>query len=156
MDDGPDTALDTAAVERACERLVLDSAAHNDSKDWAALAALYTPDARLERPSGQVVEGREAIEAAYRAGPADRQARHVCTNITITVGGPAEATGTTTVVLYAWTAPPPGETGDGELPTFPPPALGEFVDSFALTEQGWRISARQARLIARPDIGQSA
>jgi 5-methyltetrahydropteroyltriglutamate--homocysteine methyltransferase len=138
-------------VERACERLVIDSAAHNDAKDWAALAALYTPDARLERPSGQVVEGREAIEAAYRAGPADRRSRHVCTNIRVVIDGPRAASATTTVLLYAWTAPAGGEPGGGELPVAAPPTLGEFADSFALTGGGWRISSRRARLLARPD-----
>ena len=148
-----------AAIEQACHRLVLDSAAYNDNKDWTALASLYTTDARLERPSGQVIEGRAAIEDSYRAGPADRRARHVCTNIQVVVDDDISASATTTVQLYTWTTPQaedvdagPNQTGtggDGQLPVVDPPALGEFVDTFVRTGQGWRISSRQASLIAK-------
>lgn len=38
---------DRAGIERACERLVVDSAAYNDARDWEALARLYAIDAMI-------------------------------------------------------------------------------------------------------------
>jgi ketosteroid isomerase-like protein len=142
---------DLAALlaEQACERLVLESAAHNDGRDWAALAELYTPDARLVRPSGHAVDGRDAIQANYQQGPADRRTRHVCTNIRVVIDGEDAASATTLVLIYSWTAPGAGE--GNELPIVGSPTLGEFVDTFERGEDGWRISTRTARLLAKPD-----
>lgn len=136
-------------IERACERLILDSATHNDHRDWSALSALYAPDAHLVRPSGQVIEGREAIDASYRNGPADRRTRHVCTNIKVTIDSETTATATTIVLLYSWTEPTTAQPG--ELPVVGAPALGEFIDTFALSDEGWRIAGRTAVLLAKPD-----
>ena len=141
---------DLAAMlaERACECLVLDSAAHNDRRDWAELAELYTPDARLVRPSGHAVDGRDAIRVNYQQGPADRRTRHVCTNIRVVIDGEHTASATTLVLIFSWTTPGLGE--GNELPIVGPPTLGEFVDTFERGEDGWRIAARTARLLAKP------
>lgn len=135
-------------AERACERLVLDSAAHNDSAAWAELAGLYTPDAQLVRPSGEIVHGRTAIEASYRQGPAERRTRHVCTNIRVEVTDEHRASATTVVLLYSWTASTVG-VSDG-LPFYRPPVVGEFLDTFVHEADGWHISSRTARLLAVP------
>ena len=141
---------ETAALiaERACERLVLDSAAHNDDRDWEALSALYTPDARLVRPSGQMVNGNEAIEASYRAGPVERRTRHVCTNIRVTLDNPDAASATTLVLIYSWTEPT--IESSNEPAVIGSPALGEFADTFVRGSDGWRISARTARILGKP------
>jgi len=147
------TDLVTLLAERACERLVIDSARHNDVRDWTALARLYTPDARLVRPSGQVVDGRAAIEESYRLSPPDRRTRHVCTNIRVSVDGADTASADTVVLLYAWTET--SETSEsagptsGELPTAAP-VLGEFTDTFVCVDDEWMIASRHASLLAGP------
>lgn len=135
-----------SAVEAACRRLVLDSAHHNDRAEWAALAALYAQDAVLTRPSGQVVEGRDAIETGYASGAADRRTLHICSNIRVTVTGPATASASTIVQLYAWTD---SVEPTDELPAIGDPMLGEFDDTFVETADGWRIASRTARLFGR-------
>ena len=148
--------LVTLLAERSCERLVIASARHNGVRDWTALARLYEPDARLVRPSGQVVDGRAAIEESYRGSPPDRRTRHVCTNIRVSVDGAATASADTVVLLYAWTET--AETSEsagptsGELPTAAAPVLGEFFDTFVCVDDEWMIASRHATLLAAPRI----
>ncbi|MBX3443065.1 MAG: SgcJ/EcaC family oxidoreductase [Planctomyces sp.] len=54
---------DEAAIHEAAVKFV---DAYN-AKDAAAIAALFTPGARFEEADGTVVEGREAIQAAFEA-----------------------------------------------------------------------------------------
>ena len=124
-------------IERACERVVIDSARLNDERQWAALADLYTPTGVVVRPNGQRLEGREAIEAAYAAGSPDRVTRHLCTNMRVDVDGPDDAHGTTTVLIAAAT-----RSGDSDV-TY---RVGEFADRFERTADGWKIAERQASM----------
>lgn len=137
---------DIAAIEGACARLVLDSATHNDHADWRALAAVYAIDAVLTRPSGQVVEGRNAIEASYSSGAPDRRTQHICSNIRVTVASSTSASASTVVQLYVWAAS--AEPTDA-LAEIGPMMLGEFADTFVLTDDGWRIGSRTATLRGR-------
>ncbi len=139
---------DDDAARRACERLVIDSAAHNDAGDWQALGLVYADDGELVRPSGQTVSGRSAIIEAYQAGPADRLTRHACTNIAIDITGPDTATGRTVVLLFVADPQPDGEAGRSR--TTVGPAVGEFADDFRLTDDGWRIARRVATIVMRP------
>jgi hypothetical protein len=123
-------AIEALLIERACERLIVDSARCNDERQWAALAGLYTSAGVVVRPSGQRLEGREAIEAAYAAGPPDRVTRHLCTNLRVDVDGPDDAHGTTAVLIVA----------DGSY------RVGEFADRFERTQEGWKIAERRASL----------
>ena len=128
---------DVTHVERLCERLIVDSARYNDLREWAALAALYTPTGVVVRPNGQRLEGRKAIEAAYAAGSPDRATRHLCTNVRVDVDGPDAAHATTTVLIVA------GTRSDDPDVTF---RVGEFADRFERTDEGWRIAERRATL----------
>ena len=69
------TEIEQLLIERACERLIVDSATHNDQRDWPALAALYAEDGVVVRPNGQRLEGTAVIEAAYGAGPRGNDSR---------------------------------------------------------------------------------
>lgn len=148
MNDAMNDTTD-AAAESACIRIVHASAAANDRRDWAALAALYTVDGELVRPSGQVVTGRDAIEAAYRSGPADRRTRHVCTNTLVAMTSATTASATTSVLLFTWTEPEAGSDDAADLPAAKGPAIGEFADELVLTDDGWRLASRRASLSAR-------
>ncbi len=144
---------DDAAV-RACERVVLESAACNDRRDWDALAALYADDGRLVRPSGQTAVGRDEIRAAYAGGPAGRRTRHLCTNLQVDIDADGTAaTAHTVVMLVSWDhddhhADHRDDEHDG-LPVATGTSLGEFADRLMLTDRGWRIAERVARLDVR-------
>ena len=129
---------DALLIERACERLIVDSALFNDQRAWTALAGLYTPDGVVVRPNGQRLEGRDAIEAAYAAGSSDRVTRHLCTNLRVDVDDADSAHATTTVLIAS------GTRGDDPNVTF---RVGEFADRFVRTDKGWRIAERRASLM---------
>jgi len=119
-------------IERACERLVLDFAYFSDHRDYESLGSLFTESGVMIRPSGARLEGRNAIMAAYKATPADRITRHICTNIRITVDSADQARGTTYATVYSNSATP---------------KVGEFEDKFERTSEGWRIAIRSARFV---------
>jgi uncharacterized protein (TIGR02246 family) len=131
-------AFDELLIGRACERLIADSAVFNDQREWAALAALYTPDGVVVRPNGQRLDGRAAIEAAYAGGAADRVTRHLCANVRVDVDDADSAHATTTVLIVSATR------GDDHSVTF---RAGEFADRFVRTAEGWRIAERRASLM---------
>ena len=138
-------ASDVVLIERACERLVIDSARFNDERQWAALAGLYTSDGVVVRPNGQRLEGREAIEAAYAAGSPERVTRHLCTNLRVDVDDADSAHATTTVLIVAGTRSDDSDVTFGIVPN-EHHAVGEFADRFERTEEGWRIAERRASL----------
>ena len=119
-------------IERACERLVLDFAYFSDHREYESLGALFTEEGIMVRPSGTRLEGRNAIVTAYRATPADRITRHICTNIRITVESSDRARGTTYATVYSNSSTP---------------KIGEFEDEFLRTPEGWRIAERTARFV---------
>jgi hypothetical protein len=140
------TEIETLLIERACERLIVDSATHNDRHDWSALAALYTGEGVVIRPSGQRLEGRAAIEAAYAAGPTERITRHLCANLRVYADGPASAHATTAVMIVSGVLSDDSDVAFGVVPS-EHHLLGEFSDRFVLTDDGWRIAERRASMV---------
>lgn len=140
---GPPKDVDELLIERACARLVVESAASNDRRDWPALARLYTADGVVVRPNGQRLEGRAEIEAAYAAGPVQRVTRHLCTNILVDVDGPDDAHATTAVLIISGTRTDDPDVASGIVPS-ERHVVGEFADRFRRTEEGWRIAERHA------------
>lgn len=126
------TGLDQLLAERAIERLLLDYAALNDAGGWDALAALFLPDGRMNRPTvpDVFIVGREAILDAFHARPA-RVSRHIIANIRVTVSSD-EATATSQILLF---------TGAGT-----PPLVGSYRDRLRKTAQGWRFAERRGSL----------
>jgi ketosteroid isomerase-like protein len=120
-------------AERACERLIITYAALNDAGDWDGVAALYTDDGRMSRPTApdDFIGGRDAILAAFKARPA-RTTRHICANIRVTIQSETEATATSQILLF---------TGAGQVPL-----VGTYADAFALTDTGWRFAERRGSL----------
>jgi hypothetical protein len=137
---------DRLVAERACERVVIATAVRNDARDWAGLAALYTPDGVVVRPNGQRVEGRVAIEAAYSGGPPDRVTRHLCTNLRVELDGADSARVDTVVFIVSGTRSDDPDVTFGVLPSARH-SVGEFADHLVRTDEGWRIAERQARIV---------
>lgn len=124
------------AIEWECAHLVARYANLNDSGQWDAVAALFARDGRMARPTApdDVIEGRAAILAAFRARP-PRVVRHVCANVTIDVESPTSARGESAMVHWASAAGPP--------------LVGSFHDRFVLTDEGWRFAERRGSLTFR-------
>ena len=135
------------AIEWDVTRLIHHYVNRNDAQDWEAVAALYTEDGVLRRPSGgQPVAGREAILAAFKARP-PRAQRHVIANTVVDVVSAAEARAFSVIVLYMGDA-----AADGGLPVQAPksPLVGTFTDRAVLTDAGWRFAERLGGLDFRP------
>jgi len=142
------TSDERRAIEADVERLIKLYVNLNDARDWAAVAGLYTEDARFARPSrpGEFVDGRAAILAGFRARP-PRAQRHVIANVVVDVESPTSARAFSVIVLYQ------GEPAQGgELPAMSAksPLVGTFTDRLVLTEDGWRFAERVGGLDFRP------
>jgi len=137
----------TSEARRACERIIVDSAAHNDERNWSAFASLFADDAVVRRPNGQECRGRDEIEKSYSALPPDRRTRHICANIRFDLTGPDHARANTTVLIFSWQA---GDEADGSVPTLGLPALGTFEDEMIRRDGRWSIERRVATLLAVP------
>lgn len=138
---------DEPAIERECARLVIRSLRVFDERDWEAYARCFTADGvfiRANAPAEPLV-GREAIRAALAARPAARLTRHLCSNIEIDVLDAEHARGLCYLLLYAGDASEP-ESAAGR-PADRVQRIGEYRDAFARTEEGWRISRREGRLV---------
>lgn len=120
------------AIEADCARLIALYANLNDEARWEDVAALYTDDGLMTRPTAPAapIVGRAAILAAFQARP-PRKTRHVCSNVVIDVEDHASARGTSAMVLFT----------EGGVPL-----AGSFHDRFVLTADGWRFAERRGSL----------
>ncbi|HWH19668.1 MAG TPA: nuclear transport factor 2 family protein [Solirubrobacterales bacterium] len=133
--------LDRLLVERSCERLIMEYSRLVDFGEAAAVADLFTEDARWEG-TDLVLSGREEIRAWFvkREGIARRVSRHVFTNVMVDVVSPTEATSVSYMINYRHDR----QEGDETLPVVMevPKWVGEARDSFRLTDDGWRFASR--------------
>ncbi|WP_292683198.1 nuclear transport factor 2 family protein [Novosphingobium sp.] len=129
---GDVTEEERRAIEADCARLIALYANLNDAGRWDELAALYTEDAAMARPTAPdaPIVGRAAILAAFTARP-PRRTRHLCSNVVIEVVGPDEARGESAMVLFQPDAAP---------------LAGSFHDRFVRTGAGWRFAERRGSL----------
>lgn len=124
------------AIEADCARLIALYANLNDAARWEEVAALYTEQGVMTRPTAPdaPIVGRDAILAAFRSRP-PRTTRHVCSNVVIDVDSADEARGTSAMLLF---------TGA------PAPLVGSFHDRIVRTPEGWRFAARHGTLLFQP------
>lgn len=129
-------------AEAACRELVLRAAALADAGQAEALAALFTTDARLTRPGGLLLQGRDAIARTYRERAPHRLTSHlVCGTLFDSLTG-EEARATSRVLL--WSGDGRSEVGPYGRPADPRQVVGRFEDRFVNTPEGWRIAERVA------------
>jgi len=123
---------ESRAIEWDCARLVALYANLNDAARWEEVAALYTEDGIMTRPTAPdaPIVGRAAILAAFQGRP-PRKTRHLCSNVVVDVLSSTEACGESAMVLF---------TPEG------PPLAGSFFDRFVLTADGWRFAERRGSL----------
>ena len=128
----------------AIAELITRYAALNDAADWEAVAALYTEDGRMNRPSApdEFICGRAAILAAFRARPR-RASRHIVANVLVTLTGETRARASSQILLFTGSA---AEDGGAPIQSTAPPLIGSYDDTLIKTPDGWRFSERRGRL----------
>jgi uncharacterized protein (TIGR02246 family) len=132
--------IERLLAEAAIARVVTRYALLNDESDFDAVAALFTEDGVLTRPSGGApIRGRSAILSAFKARP-PRTSRHVIANIVVDVASDAEARCRSTILLY--TAP----AGDLPARAASPALLGGFEDRLVKRNDGWLFAERRGWL----------
>jgi 3-phenylpropionate/cinnamic acid dioxygenase small subunit len=96
------TDLDRLLAEHAIARRITHYAALNDAARWDELAALFTPNGRVNRPTApdNFTTGRDAILAAFQSRP-PRHSRHITANILVTVADDGQsATAQSQILLF--------------------------------------------------------
>jgi len=133
-------------IVAACCDTVTRAARLTDLQDHTGFAALFTEDAELRRPGAEVLHGRAAILASYRARPADRLTRHLVAGSVVDVIDASHARATSTVLLYRGQLDDP--VGPFGRPTHGPAVVGEFDDLLRREADGcWRIEWRHAQFV---------
>lgn len=139
------TDLDRLMIERACEKLVQLYAFYADHHRHTEMANLFTGDGVLGRGDGPV-RGREQILAALNQRRPDAIVRHVMSNVIVDVRQPDQASATSVMTLYrVFGSNEPGQRLE------PAEMIADYHDEFRLTDDGWRIHARQAIIVLRRD-----
>lgn len=149
MNDATLTDIERLMIDHACRALVQRAADAADAANADQLARLFMADAELHRPGGDVLAGRAAILASYRARPANRITRHLVVSTSVEVESAGRARGVTRVLLWssstAEAAGPQGRRATRQV-------LGAFDDEFAKQGGAWLIAKRHAsfELYAEP------
>jgi hypothetical protein len=130
-------------AEAECIRLTTAFAVHLDSRRYEEVADLFSVDA-LYNPRGIPYRGRQQILEYLHSRPASRRSRHVITNQLVRITGPRTATGEC-VLLYFAHEDPLAESVPAPLAGIE--LVGDYLDRFVLTDDGWRIAERIGRVV---------
>jgi len=129
----------------ACRSLVIEYAARIDSGQAHTLGELMTADASFARPTmpDVVLQGREAILAAFATRPKHLVSQHLNLNIRIRLTGADSAEGHSVVMLFLADANDELVPGKGRRTGAP--ILGTWTDTFVRTAEGWRFKDRRGQ-----------
>jgi ketosteroid isomerase-like protein len=127
----------------ACRSLVVEFAARIDGGQAHTLGELMTADASFARPTAPdtVIQGRDAILAAFSARPRHLVSQHLNLNIRIRLTGADAAEGHSVVMLYLADANDELVPGKGRKAGAP--LIGTWTDTFVRTADGWRFKDRR-------------
>ncbi len=127
----------------ACRSLVLEFAARIDNGQSHTLGELLAPDATFARPTmpDKIIEGVDAILAAFAARPKNLVSQHLNLNIRIRLTGADTAEGHSVVMLYLANAEEELVPGKGR--NAGAPLIGTWTDTFVRTAAGWRFKDRR-------------
>lgn len=123
-------------VSTDCAELVIDYAHYRDNFNANAFAELFTEDGVLVIGENRW-EGRDAIRARIEALDNGTTIRHHMSSIRISPIDADHATGVSYVVIYS--APAGGNEITG------PSLIGDYIDSYVRTEDGWKIAHRELK-----------
>jgi hypothetical protein len=142
------------AIERECEKVILQGARHIDMEEYEESAALFAPDVVFKGAVNPV--GREANIASMKARGArfDSWRRRVVTNMIVTVHDADHATVTAYWMIYSLDKT---EFADGKVSSAAPTHFNETVDELVRLDEGWRIAQREFnRVIGDEQFGKPA
>ena len=138
------TDIDRMLAEHAIARLITRYVHLNDAGAWEELAALYTQDGRMNRPTApdSFTVGRDAILAAFQARP-PRASRHIVANIVVDLAPDGQsASAYSQILLFTGEA-----DGDGlPLQSPKPPLVGSYQDQLVRKADGWKFAERRGSL----------
>ena len=141
-------ARDRTAIERACERVVLDASYALDIRDMELVVLSFTEDCIFVRPStypDRPIVGRRQLIEIIRARDARYVGRHVISNIRVSAVSRREATASSLFCNFAGAADPeigaPAAMGEALR------SVGEYEDHFVLRDKRWKIRQRLGRFI---------
>ncbi len=129
----------------ACTDLVLDYALYRDQLDVESFVALFTREARLS-VQGKTFVGTDAIRARLQGAKRGPKTRHLMSTIRISPVSANRATGISYVTVYAGSAAlqEKARQQEGELEAVNGFAMiGNYIDEFERTPEGWRIASRR-------------
>ncbi|MEQ8698297.1 MAG: nuclear transport factor 2 family protein [Bauldia litoralis] len=134
----------TADTDRLLTRVAIDAliaefAWRIDHGESASVAELFTEDGWYGREDGSRSVGRDAIRNAYaaRAARGERTARHIFTNLRLTVDGPDRAHGTCILLLFAADGAPPHPAV--------PQLVQDYEDVYHRIDGQWLFAQRGVR-----------
>jgi ketosteroid isomerase-like protein len=136
------------AIEWDISCLIHKYANLNDAKRWEDIAVMYAEDGLMIRPvaTDQPIVGRAAILASFRARPAERMTRHICSNVVVTVETTTTATAFSNYLIYGGV-----RVDDDPVPVLDskPPVICEFHDRLVYTKDGWSFALRKGVILFR-------
>jgi hypothetical protein len=141
-------ARDRTAIERACERVVLDASYALDIRDIELVALSFTEDCIFVRPStypGRPIAGRQQLIEIIRARDPRYVGRHVISNIRVSAVSRTEATASSLFCNFAGTVDP--EIGASVTIGEALRSVGEYEDYVVLRDKRWQIRQRVGRFI---------
>jgi hypothetical protein len=129
----------------ACRSLIIEFATRIDDGRALTLGELMTSDATFARPTvpDVVLQGRDAILAAFAARPKNLVSQHLNLNIRINLTSADSAEGHSVVMLYLADANDPLVAGKGRKTGTP--IIGTWTDTFVRTPDGWRFKDRRGQ-----------
>lgn len=136
------TTDELASIE-ACRTLILEFAARIDNNLTHTLGELMTADCTFARPTvpDVVIEGRDAILAAFASRPKTLVTQHLNLNVRVRLTGATTAEADSVVMLFI--ANSADELVPGKGRKAGSPLLGTWTDKFTRTAEGWRFSSRR-------------
>ena len=137
MPDHQDQLLARVAIES----LIAEFAYLIDHGQTEEVAGLFTEDGWYGREGGARSVGRDAIRKSYagRAARGERTARHIFTNLRLTVQSADAAEGVCILLLFA---------ADG-APPFPaePMLVQDYTDTYRKVDGRWLFASRETRTL---------
>ncbi|MGW2048852.1 nuclear transport factor 2 family protein [Streptomyces sp. NPDC001858] len=108
--------------------------AHTQAQDAGRtddIVALYTPDAVLELPGTDPLQGHDALRAAFKGWEPTQPQQHLVANTLVTAVGPDEATAVSDVVFLQR-----GESG------WAVQVVGRYDDALRRVDGNWLLHRR--------------
>jgi len=137
MPDNQDQLLARVAIES----LIAEFAYLIDHNQTEKVADLFTEDGWYGREGGSRSAGRDAIRKSYagRAARGERTARHIFTNLRLTMHSATEAEGVCILLLFAADGAPP-------LPA-EPMLVQDYKDTYRKVDGRWLFASRETKAL---------